>query len=84
MASIRRPLAAKVNQPGFPILTNTEILQILFAMGINVQMDDIAKPTPQSAQIIFTALVDNLMGASMDMIEGPKVTLMGMMEYKVC
>ncbi|ORX41026.1 Nuf2 family-domain-containing protein [Kockovaella imperatae] len=83
MNSVRRPITTtKTPQTGFPVLTNVEIVNILAALDLHVQMDDVAKPTTQSAQMIFTALLDQLMGANVDMIEGPKGTLMSMMEYK--
>ena len=82
MASVnKRPRTHDVT--AFPQMTNVEICDCLAALGINVQMEDIAKPTPNSAQMIFAALVDCLMGSPMEMAEGTKATLMGMMEYKV-
>ncbi len=68
---------------GFPMMTTNEVLDCLLALGITVQQEDVAKPSAQSAQMIYAALLDALMGAPMELLEQPKVALMGMMEYKV-
>ena len=68
---------------GFPMMTTTEILDCLLALGITVQQEDVTKPSAQSAQMIYAALLDALMGAPMELLEQPKAALMGMMEYKV-
>lgn len=64
-------------------MTTVEIIECLLALGLTVQPEDITKPSAQSAQMIWAGLLDSLMGAPMDMLEQPKVMLMGMMEYKV-
>ncbi|CAD6564978.1 MAG: kinetochore-associated Ndc80 complex subunit nuf2 [Tremellales sp. Tagirdzhanova-0007] len=67
---------------GFPMMTTNEILDCLLALGITVQQEDVTKPSAQSAQMIYAALLDALMGAPMELLEQPKAALMGMMEYK--
>lgn len=69
---------------GFPLLSYVELAECLVALGISVSAEDISKPTPVVTQQIFLQLVDILMGAPMESMEGPKATLLGMMEYKVC
>ncbi len=65
------------------MMTTNEILDCLLALGITVQQEDVTKPSPQSAQMIYAALLDALMAAPMELLEQPKAALMGMMEYKV-
>ena len=65
------------------MMTTNEVLDCLLALGITVQQEDVTKPSPQSGQMIFAALLDALMGAPMDLMEQPRAALMGMMEYKV-
>ena len=83
MSQARKAPAPQANLAGFPMMTTTEILECLGALGINVAQEDVAKPTAQSAQMIYAALLETLMGAPMELLEGPKAALMGMMEYKV-
>ncbi|WVQ85925.1 hypothetical protein IAT38_008093 [Cryptococcus sp. DSM 104549] len=66
----------------FPVLAAIEILECLSALDIPVQMEDLTKPSAQSTQSIYASLLEVLMGVSMDMLEGPKSSLLGMMEYK--
>ncbi|ORY20756.1 Nuf2 family-domain-containing protein [Naematelia encephala] len=68
--------------PGFPMMTTSEILDCLSALGINVMPEDMTKPSANSVQMIYTALLDALMGAPMELLDGPRAALMGMMEYK--
>lgn len=68
---------------GFPLLSYIELHDCLLALGISVAVDDISKPSPQTTQVIYAQLVEILMGAPMDAMEGPKAALLGMMEYKV-
>ncbi|WRT70674.1 uncharacterized protein IL334_007672 [Kwoniella shivajii] len=68
--------------PGFPMLGLPELMECLSALGIPAQMEDLAKPTPGSTQGIYSGLIEALMGAPMEAIEGPKKALLGMMEYK--
>ena len=68
---------------GFPMMTTSEVVDCLLALGITVHNDDVAKPSAQSAQMIYSALLDALVGAPMELLEQPKAALMGMMEYKV-
>ena len=78
----RRPLK-KPEPTFFPQMTNSEICDCLSFLLIPSSMEDVSKPNAQIVQTIYAALLDALMGASFEMIEGPKATLMGMMEYKV-
>jgi kinetochore protein Nuf2 len=68
---------------GFPMMTTPEVLECLGALGINVHADDLQKPTPQSTQAIWAALLEALTGTPVEMFEGPKATLLGMMQYRV-
>lgn len=68
---------------GFPLLSFPELHDCLLALGISVAVDDISKPSPQTTQVIYAQLVEILMGAPMDAMDGPKNALLGMMEYKV-
>jgi kinetochore protein Nuf2 len=68
---------------GFPLLSIEELQNCLVALGISVANDDIAKPTPQTAQMIYSQLVEILMGAPMSAVEGVKSSLLGMLEHKV-
>lgn len=68
---------------GFPLLSIEELQNCLVALGISVANDDIAKPTPQTAQMIYSQLVEILMGAPMSAVEGIKSSLLGMLEHKV-
>jgi kinetochore protein Nuf2 len=72
-----------VESAGFPLMKTEELVECLAALGITVQMDDIIKPTAQTAQMIYAALLDALTGASMEHLEAPKAALLGMIEYKV-
>ena len=84
MAALRKaPSQAQFLPPQFPLMSTTEIVSILDALGIAVKAEDLGKPNAQTAQIVYAALLDALMGAPMEMLEGPKAALMGMMEYKV-
>lgn len=69
----------------FPTMDSREILDCLYALGISVQPEDLAKPSAASAQLIFAELLEALMAINIGdaAVEGPKGTLMGMMEYKV-
>lgn len=71
------------NTAAFPLLTAHDILECLAALDIPAQMEDLTKPTAQSTQSIYGSLLEVLMGASINSIEGPKQALLGMMEYKV-
>lgn len=68
---------------GYPLMSVPEIAQIFNALGIAVQPEDLAKPSAAFVQTMYAALLDALMGAPMDMLENPKNSLLGMMEYKV-
>lgn len=68
---------------GFPLLSFVEVRACLLALGMSVALEDISKPTPQTTQVIYAQLVEILMGAPMDAMDGPKNALLGMMEYKV-
>ncbi|OWZ59789.1 hypothetical protein LQV05_000648 [Cryptococcus neoformans] len=70
------------NTAAFPLLTAHDILECLAALDIPAQMEDLTKPTAQSTQSIYGSLLEVLMGASINSIEGPKQALLGMMEYK--
>jgi hypothetical protein len=67
----------------FPQLITTELCDCLLALGIQVHIEDISKPTAQTTQMIYARLIENMMGMPLDYMEQPKNTLMGMMEYKV-
>lgn len=68
---------------GFPQLTTTELCDCLLALGIQVHADDVAKPSAQTTQMIYARLVENMMGAPLELMEQPRLMVMGMMEYKV-
>lgn len=82
MSGNRRPVQQELTA-GFPLLSQIELHDCLLALGISVSTDDISKPSIQTTQMIYAQLVEILMGAPMDGMEGPKTTLLGMMEYKV-
>lgn len=67
----------------YPVMPVSDICDCLAALNVPVNPEDLHKPTPLSAQHIYAGLVNELMGVPLDMIEGPKQSLMGMMEYKV-
>ncbi|KAK4686708.1 kinetochore protein Nuf2, partial [Tremellales sp. Uapishka_1] len=81
-----QPLQKSIKQiedeNGFTICNASTLVQLLAALGIIVNLDDITKPTPASVQAIWAGLLDTLMGAPIDLLEQPKAALMGMMEYK--
>jgi len=54
------------------------------ALGISVTAEDISKPSPQITQMIYGQLVDILMGIPLESMEGPRNSLLGMMEHRVC
>jgi kinetochore protein Nuf2 len=60
-----------------------DICECLAALNIPVIQEDLARPTPLATQHIYAGLVSELMGVPLDMMEGPKQSLMGMMEFKV-
>lgn len=60
-----------------------DICDCLAALNVPVMPEDIQKPTALSAQHVYAGLVTELMGIPLEMLEGPKQSLMGMMEYKV-
>ncbi|KAK8850499.1 hypothetical protein IAR55_004417 [Kwoniella newhampshirensis] len=66
----------------FPMITAVQILECLAALGIPAQMEDLTKPTAQTTQSIYASLLEVLMGAPMELLDGPKAALLGMMEYK--
>jgi kinetochore protein Nuf2 len=68
---------------GFPMMTTAEVCDCLLALGITVNAEDITKPSAQSTQMIYAALLESLMAAPMELLERPKESLLGMMEYKV-
>ena len=67
----------------YPLMSLAEITSILDVLGITVSPEELSKPHAQVVQMIYTALLDALMGAPAEMIEGPKTALLGMMEHKV-
>ncbi|GMK54609.1 hypothetical protein CspeluHIS016_0111950 [Cutaneotrichosporon spelunceum] len=60
---------------GFPLMAATEIRNCMEALGITVHPDDLTKPTTASTHAIWAALIDELMGISPDMLEGPKAAV---------
>ncbi|OCF43622.1 kinetochore protein Nuf2 [Kwoniella heveanensis CBS 569] len=68
--------------PPFPLMTAMEVMDCLHALGVNAQIEDLTKPNAATAQHVYAQLLDALMAAPMEAIEGPKATLLGMMEYK--
>jgi len=83
MSQRQKQLKEQYNAPGYPLMLVSEIHFLLEALGIAVTMEELSKPHAQIVQMIYSALLDALMGAPLEMIEGPKGALMGMMEYKV-
>lgn len=81
--NVNRKQTQQTVSAGFPLLSYKELAECLEALGISVNVDDISKPSPAITQQIFLQLVDILMGSPMESMEGPKATLLGMMEYKV-
>ncbi|TYJ51731.1 hypothetical protein B9479_007683 [Cryptococcus floricola] len=69
-------------QAAFPILRAEDILECLAALEIPATLEDITKPTAASSYGIYAYLLEVLMGATGDAIEGPKQALLGMIEYK--
>lgn len=76
----KEPIAAL---PAYPIMPITDIGNTLEALGIPSTIEDLSKPTGPGVQMIYAALLDVLMSAPVEMIEGPKAMLMGGLEYKV-
>ena len=68
---------------GFPVLSFVELRDCLLALGISVTTEDISKPSAQTTQMIYGQLVDILMGIPMESMEGPRNSLLGMMEHRV-
>lgn len=83
MMNGNRKQAVQQDLTGFPLLSYGELHDCLLALGVSVAVDDISKPSTQTTQMIYAQLVEILMGAPMDGLEGPKQALLGMMEYKV-
>lgn len=83
MASQGRRAQPQNEFAGFPMMSTLELVECLGALGIAVQVEDIAKPTAQSAQMLYAALLDQLMAAHLDLIERPKASLLDEMEYPV-
>ena len=69
---------------GFPLLSFFELKDCLLALGISVTAEDISKPSPQTTMMIYGQLVDILMGIPLESLEGPRSSLLGMMEHRVC
>ena len=69
---------------GFPLLSFVELRDCLMALGISVTAEDISKPSPQITQMIYGQLVDILMGIPLESMDGPRNSLLGMMEHRVC
>ncbi|WVQ95615.1 hypothetical protein IAU59_002713 [Kwoniella sp. CBS 9459] len=82
MSQHARGRAAAQPVPPFPLLTAMEVMDCLHALGVNAQMEDLTKPTASTTQHVYAQLLDALMAAPMEAIEGPKAALLGMMEYK--
>jgi kinetochore protein Nuf2 len=84
MFNSRAPQSNQQQDASYPIMTIVQLCECLTALNIPVMQDDLAKPSALAAQHIYAGLVSELMGIPLDMLEGPKQSLMGMMEYKVC
>lgn len=70
-------------EASFPLMSFAEICDCLQALSIPIVQEDLQKPLPAQAQFIYSNLVQEIMGAHVEMIEGPKNALLGMIEYKV-
>lgn len=66
---------------GFPLMATSEIHDCMKALNIRIQPEDLTKPTSATTMAIWTALLDNLMGITPDMLEGPKDELLDGMNY---
>ncbi|KAL7422918.1 kinetochore-associated Ndc80 complex subunit nuf2 [Cryptotrichosporon argae] len=82
MSQSRKAVAAQQDLISYPSMTSAEVVECLQALGINAQGDDLLKPTAQTAQGIFCALLDTLMAAPIEAMEQPRQTLLGTMEYR--
>lgn len=82
-AGVKRQRQYDFSPMGFAMMHTEELLSCLIALKVAVTYDDLVKPTPHAVQSIWIQLLDVLTGSTRDMIEAPKHTLLGMMEYKV-
>ncbi|WVR08556.1 hypothetical protein IAU60_005611 [Kwoniella sp. DSM 27419] len=80
MSQVRKQPAQTVLP--FPLLSQVEILECLHALGAPAQIEDLQKPTPGTTQGIYAQLLETLMAAPPEAIDGPKAALLGMLEYK--
>jgi hypothetical protein len=81
MAGNRRQ--AQQDLLGFPLLSFGELTDCLYALGVSITVDDISKPSPQTTQMIYGQLIDILMGIPLESMDGPRSSLLGMMEHRV-
>lgn len=68
---------------GYPMLSSPTLVECLLALGISSSIEDIEKPTAQTTISIWNSMINVFMGIQSDAYEGPKQTLLGMIEYKV-
>jgi hypothetical protein len=81
MTSVRK--AEPFETQCFPTLSTTALHACLAALGITTGYEDFQKPTAAFVQFVYAALLETLMGVSMDALDQPRTSLLGMMEYKV-
>ncbi|KAL1410055.1 kinetochore-associated Ndc80 complex subunit nuf2 [Vanrija albida] len=67
---------------GFPMMTTTEVCDCLAALCITASPEDLTKPTAATTQAIWNGLLYSLMAIPVDQFEGPKQSLLGMMQYR--
>ncbi|KAE8211961.1 hypothetical protein CF319_g2607 [Tilletia indica] len=73
--------AAQDSHTSFPIVKNSEILQVLGELGLAVTADDIARPTLAVTMKCFIAFLDALSGTSSEWLE-ERARMVNQLDYK--
>lgn len=80
----RHKQTQRVETQAFPMMDLDHIVTILHELNVHSTAQDLLKPSPTSVQYLWLQILENLTGASVDMLEQPKYELLNTMEYQVC
>lgn len=82
-SSSSQPSSQQSKGVGYPILKAVEIVDVFRSLDIQIQEDDINKPTAHAIQTAWRSLLEETSGVSVEGFERPKGALLGMMHYPV-
>ena len=69
---------------GIVILRTSDIVELLQEWGLSFSVEEINKPTSQTAQAIYEALLQSMINVKGEDLEQPKALLLQDMEFPVC